>query len=62
MKRLLALAIILLATACENPVEHFTEPRDKGKRIVIPSCPADALAEPLPPGMPDTSACVRGRP
>lgn len=35
-KRIIALAIILLATACENPVDHFTEDRSEPRKIVVP--------------------------
>lgn len=63
------LSLVLALTACENPIEHFTEePRHEREYIFIPmypkepACPVDSLAEPQPPGMPDTSACGRARP
>lgn len=50
-KRLIALAIILLAlVACENPVDHFTEGPDRGKKIVI-DCGELDLSDDAPPAV-----------
>lgn len=62
MRPLYTLAASLLFGACENPVEHFTEPPPRpGHHYTVPACPVDTLpdGEPLPPGYVDSTGCRR---
>lgn len=47
------LLLALALAACENPIEHFTEPPPKPKEVVIEYCPVDSLAPR------DTVRCTR---
>jgi hypothetical protein len=40
--RPITLLAALLALACENPIDHFTEGLDRGDKMVIQDCPADS--------------------
>lgn len=48
--------IVMLCAACENPVEHFTEPPEVIDHEI---CPPDTLpaCDPVPPGYRDSAGC-----